>query len=67
MREAQLRRRIVAKKLGGKSGQESDILVEAPAAAGGEMLRCCCRSENSYNETCKTSMRDQLTDRYLLR
>lgn len=66
IREAQLQRRLIAKRLEGEPGQKTDILVEATnEEAGGMPLHLVVEVKNSYNRECKTALREQLVNRYL--
>ena len=67
MREAQLKRRLVAKQFGGARGQKTDIYVEAvPNESHPQTLRLVVEVKNSYNPETRTGLRDQLVERYLI-
>jgi len=67
-REVQLRRRVLAKNLGGSAGSECDVLVTVPpnGTSADQQIVVVVEVKGSWNPEAKTGMRDQLVSRYLL-
>ena len=66
-REIEIHRRSVPKVYGGEPGSEVDILVTVPGrgTVSGAAIRVPIEVKLSSNKAAKTSMQDQLVDRYM--
>ena len=66
-REVEIHRRSVPRAYGGEPGSEVDILVTVPTrgTVSGAAIRVPIEVKLSSNNAAKTSMQDQLVDRYM--
>ena len=66
-REVEIHRRSVPRVYGGEAGSEVDILVTVPTygTVSGAAIRIPIEVKLSSNKAAKTSMRDQLVERYM--